>query len=53
MYELSGKDENGVVKVIDRVPDYFAETHDAAYCQQFWPRYTNLKLTKIEVENAQ
>lgn len=53
MYRLSGKNIAGERIVLDEIPDDFAEQHDAAYCGQYWPDYTDFVLIKLpENENA-
>lgn len=51
MYRLSGKNKVGERITLDEIPDDFAEQHDAAYCGQYWPDYTDFELTKIEKDN--
>lgn len=55
MYQLKAKNSSGEIVVLDNeIPDDFAEQHDAVYCGQFWPQYTNFELVKIpEVSNEE
>lgn len=54
MYKLSGKDKNGNEVILDEVPDSFVVQHNAEYCGQYWPDYTDFVLIKInEVENGE
>lgn len=55
MYQLKAKNDSGEIVVLDnQIPDDFAEQHDATYCGQFWPKYTDFELAKIEeVENEE
>ena len=49
MYQLKAKNSSGEIVVLDNeIPDDFAEQHDAVYCGQFWPKYTDFELVKIE-----
>ena len=49
MYKLTGKDKNGNIKVLDsEIPDEFAAQHDANYCGQYYPGYTDFELSPIE-----
>ena len=52
MYNLIGTNKQGEEIVLDAIPDDFAASHDAAYCGQYWPDYTNFRLTKIEEPKA-
>lgn len=49
MYRLTGKDKDGNTVVLDdQIPDDFAAQHDAAYCGQYHPNYTDFELQHIE-----
>ena len=54
MFYLIGKKKNSQEKVlIDKIPDDFAQAHDAAYCGQYWPDYTDFELVKADSDNEQ
>ncbi len=48
MYQLKAKNISGEIVTLDEVPDDFAEAHDAAYCGQYWPNYTDFELVKVD-----
>lgn len=49
MYQLTGIDEQGNVVVLDsNIPDDFALKNTPEFCGQFYPKYKDFTLSKIE-----